>query len=77
MSGESDEDVPQLSASTFAALQQFYDEQEQRETKERQLHQSLLKGDHTSFNEDWVKPSNYPSIIHSNRLILAIEPVLV
>lgn len=53
MSGESDEDVPQLSASTFAALQQFYDEQEQRETKERQLHQSLLKGDHTSFNEDW------------------------
>lgn len=63
MSCESEEDVPQLSASTFAALQQFYDEQEQRETKERQLHQALLKGDHTSFNEDWVNQT--PATVHS------------
>lgn len=68
MSGESDDDVPQLSASTFAALQQFYNEQEQRETKEKQLHQALLQGDHTSFKEDWVNhPSTLPIVDSNNR----------
>ncbi|XP_066250017.1 EEF1A lysine methyltransferase 1 [Euwallacea similis] len=49
MSADEDSDVPQLSAATFAALQEFYQEQEERELKEKQIH-DIHEG---VFDEDW------------------------
>ncbi|CAG9770603.1 unnamed protein product [Ceutorhynchus assimilis] len=51
MSSE-DEDVPQLSAHTFAALQDFYREQEERESKEIQAKELALTGG-VDFDENW------------------------
>lgn len=48
-SGENDEDVPQLSAETFAALQEFYKEQEGRENTIA----NISNVDTVSFQEDW------------------------
>ncbi|CAH1105724.1 unnamed protein product [Psylliodes chrysocephalus] len=50
MSGsESDDDLPQLSVETFGALQEFYKEQEERESK---INYVINNGDVT-FEEDW------------------------
>ena len=46
-----DDDVPQLSAETFAALQEFYQEEEHREVLKTQ--DSSVVCDMNSFNEDW------------------------
>ena len=48
----SDDELPQLSAETFAALQEFYQEEEQRETIKMTLEEST-DVDMNSFNEDW------------------------
>ena len=46
---DSDDDVPQLSADTFLALQEFYQEQEERE---KRLVSSA--DENATFDEDWV-----------------------
>ena len=57
-----DDDIPQLSAETFSALQDFYKEQEQKEQIVNELTCSLDSGDNTSgdntsgiptVSEDW------------------------
>ncbi|CAH1971223.1 unnamed protein product [Acanthoscelides obtectus] len=48
--GESDDDVPQLSAETFSALQQFYQEQENRE---KQQDVNSLTGGDVPLDENW------------------------
>ncbi|GLV46648.1 uncharacterized protein CBL_11509 [Carabus blaptoides fortunei] len=48
------EDLPQLSSETFTALQEFYNEQEQREAKLNGILASPQNGDeNTLFEEDW------------------------
>lgn len=47
-----EEDFPQLSAETFAALTEFYKEQEDRE-QELQIAGKRNEGSH--FEENWVK----------------------
>ena len=52
-----DDDIPQLSAETFSALQDFYKEQEQKEQIVNELTCSLDSGDNTNgiptVSEDW------------------------
>lgn len=48
---DKDNDVPQLSAETFAALQEFYKEQEQREILLNNTNKVLHNND---FQENWV-----------------------
>lgn len=48
---ESDDDVPQLSAETFLALQEFYNEQSEKEA------QSIAHHKEPSFEENWVNIS--------------------
>ncbi|KAG5889426.1 hypothetical protein JTB14_032760 [Gonioctena quinquepunctata] len=48
MSLEGNDDIPQLSAETFAALQEFYKEQEEREAK-----MTIVIDDQNTFEEDW------------------------
>lgn len=43
---DSDDDIPQLSAQTLAALQGFYDEQKQREVSASE--------ENDAIDEDWV-----------------------
>lgn len=51
MSLDDDDDLPQLSSSTFAALQEFYKEQEEREIKQNDC---KLTSTDLTFEEDWV-----------------------
>ncbi|XP_050295807.1 EEF1A lysine methyltransferase 1 [Anthonomus grandis grandis] len=51
MSNEED-DLPQLSASTFAALQEFYKEQEEREALQSNI-QEIVQNGNVVFDEDW------------------------
>lgn len=51
MASEIDDDVPCLSAKTFAALHEFYREQEERE-----LSAACNNLEENVFQEDWVKP---------------------
>ncbi|KAF7279827.1 hypothetical protein GWI33_006685 [Rhynchophorus ferrugineus] len=50
MSLDEDNDLPQLSASTFAALQEFYKELEERELKQNDC---KLTNTDVTFEEDW------------------------
>ena len=54
---DEDDDIPQLSAETFGALQEFYKEQEQKEQIVNELTCSLENGDNTNnipnVSEDW------------------------
>lgn len=51
MPSDEENELPQLSASAFAALQEFYKEQEEREALEMSARDVSLKGD---FSEDWA-----------------------
>jgi len=55
MGDDSDDDLPTLSAETFAALQQFYTEEEHRESIKLSVEECSTKkpDDMTAFNEDW------------------------
>lgn len=53
-SQDSDDDIPQLSSETFAALQEFYKEQENREEKLKNILNSTQKNDNLTFDENWV-----------------------
>lgn len=57
---ESDDDTPQLSAHALAALQEFYNEQKE---KEEQLQIAQEKGDvkHLDLGEDWVSSKDIQS----------------
>ena len=49
-----DDDIPQLSAETFSALQEFYKEQEQKEQIVNELNSSMNSGnDNPNISEDW------------------------
>ncbi|XP_059468475.1 EEF1A lysine methyltransferase 1 [Neocloeon triangulifer] len=51
----SDDDEPQLSAATFAALQEFYNEEKERQDKVAKILESVNdnKQDIPQFQEDW------------------------
>lgn len=49
---EEDDDLPQLSAETFAALQEFYNEQEQKELVKQS---SETVDPDINFEENWVR----------------------
>lgn len=57
MSNSDDEDVPQLHPDTLAALNEFYQEREEREIKLKTvLEQNNSEIDQTvDFEEDWVQ----------------------
>lgn len=63
MISENEDDVPCLSAETFAILQEFYKEQEEREA----VQLVSETGDKFLFNEDWVS-FFYPYSIISLRM---------
>ena len=50
---EDNDDVPTLSAETFAALQQFYKEEDERESIKLSTKDNPAICDMSSFNEDW------------------------
>ena len=54
---DDDNDLPQLSAETFSALQEFYKEQEQKELTVNELNCSLTDESNekglTTLSEDW------------------------
>lgn len=50
---ELNEDIPQLSAETFAALQEFYNEQAIRDNKVNNLKYTNTVNDE-NFEENWV-----------------------
>lgn len=57
---DSDDDVPQLNPDTLAALNEFYQEREEREKKfQNALEQSDNQSCDVDIEEDWV-------IIHTN-----------
>lgn len=47
-----EEDLPQLSAETFLALQEFYREQEEKELSKNSLN---IVNNKMNFDEDWVR----------------------
>lgn len=50
-----DDDVPTLSAGTLKALQEFYREQEEKESQLNQTNENgVAKPNEIVFNEDWV-----------------------
>lgn len=49
---DSDDDVPQLSAETFSALQEFYKEEEEKQKKLKVAIENL--NDELHFDENWV-----------------------
>lgn len=53
MSLSEDEDLPQLSLETFAALEEFYKEQDEREKRLEVLVSQSINGNIT-IQEDWV-----------------------
>lgn len=57
---EDDDDVPHLSAETFAALQEFYTEQQKREEILNKLEADDQLKENVLFDENWViKQVNY------------------
>jgi len=50
---DSDDELPTLSADTFAALQQFYKEEEHRESVKLSIQECTKPEDMTAFTEDW------------------------
>lgn len=80
---DSEDDVPQLSAETFNALQEFYMEENE---KEMRLKSALENIDNTSlkFKENWVRnisknafDSNLLPYNYNNFTFSAIKSVLV
>lgn len=62
---EDDEDVPQLSADTFAALQDFYAEQQKRQEIFTKLEAENKLTENILFDENWVKIYNILAFLHS------------
>lgn len=52
---DEDDDVPRLSAESFAALQEFYAEQTKREEILCKLEADNKLGEKIIFEENWVK----------------------
>lgn len=50
---DSDDDVPQLSVETFSALQEFYKEEEEKESKLLAAKRSSANSD-LQYDENWV-----------------------
>ena len=48
-----DEDVPGLSAETFSALSEFYQEQEDRERQQEEVRVMVESGEDIDWKEDW------------------------
>lgn len=51
---EEDDDVPALSAETFAALQEFYAEQQKRQEILEKLESQQQLNENIIFEENWV-----------------------
>lgn len=51
---EPDDDIPALSAETFAALQEFYAEQQKREEIFTKLKEDDQLKENILFDENWV-----------------------
>lgn len=52
---EADDDIPTLSAETFAALQEFYMEQEKRQEIFNKLEADNKLKENIIFDENWVR----------------------
>lgn len=53
-----EDDVPQLSAETFAALQEFYSEQQKRQEIFAKLETENKLTENILFDENWVRLRN-------------------
>ncbi|GJQ68789.1 hypothetical protein Trydic_g14727 [Trypoxylus dichotomus] len=67
------EDVPQLSTETFAALQEFYREQEQRESECKRLRNNL----NNDFEENWQLSQFWYSDSTVNDLVVIAKKSLL
>lgn len=71
MASDDDDDIPRLSAETFAALQDFYVEKEKRQVILDNLKQDDKLKENIVFEEDWVIFIIVKRLINFNiRLIL-------
>lgn len=52
---DEDDDVPTLSAETFAALQEFYSEQQKRQEIFTKLQENDKLKENVLFDENWVR----------------------
>lgn len=75
---ELNEDIPQLSAETFAALQEFYNEQAIRDNKVNNIKYTNTTND-VNFEENWVNLIDILVILFSKLYdyVSAIESILV
>ena len=53
VSQDQDDDMPQLSVETFSALSEFYKEQEDRESQQREVRALVESGEDIEWKEDW------------------------
>ncbi|KAJ0173451.1 hypothetical protein K1T71_010600 [Dendrolimus kikuchii] len=69
---EEDDDVPTLSAETFAALQEFYAEQEKRQEILNKLEADNKLKENILFDENWVSnlPSSWGKLLRATQLSL-------
>lgn len=82
INNDSDDDVPQLSAETFLALQEFYNEEEQRSAIQLEVSQIAQSDADIDMSEDWVCIFSTHAVlkIKINMIVylcLAIKSILV
>ncbi|XP_065160063.1 EEF1A lysine methyltransferase 1 [Atheta coriaria] len=76
INNDSDDDVPQLSAETFLALQEFYNEEEQRSAIQLEVSQIAKSDADIDMSEDWqLSQFWYDSATIQTLVKIALESV--